>query len=99
MRWFVQQSKKGGGLCDFIQYLKSKLCDDILKIISEELNVKRNNYDNIDAYLESENNYLKNFEKEYESKTNDSREEDIKDKESHINEKLSQHPNHQLKNK
>ena len=51
MKWFVQQSIKGGRVCAFIQYYKSKSCDIISKIISEELNVRENLYDNIEAYL------------------------------------------------
>ena len=41
MRWFVRQSIKGGRVCAFNQYYKSKICDDIFKIISEEINIKR----------------------------------------------------------
>ena len=40
MRWFVRQSIKGGRVCAFNQYYKSKHCDDILKIINKELAVK-----------------------------------------------------------
>ena len=39
MRWFVRQSIKVGRVCTFNQCYKSKNCDDILQIISEELNV------------------------------------------------------------
>ena len=42
MRWFVRQSIKGGRVCAFNQYYKSKICDNILKIISKELCGKRN---------------------------------------------------------
>ena len=43
MRWlFVRQSIKGGQVCAFNQYYKLKICAGILKIISEELNVKGN---------------------------------------------------------
>ena len=45
MRWFVRQSIKRGRVCAFNQYYNSTICDDILKIISEDLDVKRNNYD------------------------------------------------------
>ena len=31
MRWFVRQSIKGGRVCAFHQYYKSKVCDDNLK--------------------------------------------------------------------
>ena len=40
MRWFVRQAAYGGRVCAFNQCYKSKNSDDILKIISEELNVK-----------------------------------------------------------
>ena len=40
MRWFVRQSTKGGRVCAFNQYYKSKKCDDILEIISKEINVR-----------------------------------------------------------
>ena len=50
MRWFVPQSIKGGRVCSFIQYYKSEICDDILKILSEELNVIGNIYDIIETY-------------------------------------------------
>ena len=42
MRLFVRQSIKGGGGCSFIQYYQSKIYDDFLKILSEELNVNGN---------------------------------------------------------
>ena len=50
MRWFVRQLRKRGRACAFIQFYKSKNCDDILKVISEELDVKRNFYDIIEGY-------------------------------------------------
>ena len=49
MRWFVRQAAYGGGVCAFEQYYKSKHCDDILKIISKEKNIKGNVYDKIEA--------------------------------------------------
>ena len=58
MRWFVRQSIKRGRVCAFNQYCKSKICDDFLKIISEELNVKGNIYDIIEAYLNCKNKFL-----------------------------------------
>ena len=51
MRWFVRQSIKGGRVCHFNENYKSKICDDILIFISEELNVKGNIYDIKEAYL------------------------------------------------
>ena len=96
MRWFVRQTIKGGQVCAFNQYYKSKICDDILKIISEELNVKRNIYDIVEAYLNYENKHFKIFEKEYENQFNDYRDEDEEQKEKFFDENLRQLPIHQL---
>ena len=84
MRWFLRQSIKGGRVCLFNQYYKSKVCDDFLKIISGELNVKGNIYDIIEAYLEYRNKCLKIFEREYESKFNDCRDADVEEKEKKL---------------
>ena len=35
MRWFVRQLIKGGRVCSFNQYYKSKICDEVSKILSE----------------------------------------------------------------
>ena len=84
MRWFVRQSIFGGRVCSFTEYYKSKTCDDILKIISEELNVKGNIYDIIEAYLNYKNKHFKIFEQEYENQLTDYRDEYIEEKEKYI---------------
>ena len=88
MRWFVRQSIKGGRVCAFNQYYKSIHCDDIKKIISIELCVKGNMYDIIEEYLRYKKKYYEIFEKQYESKFDDCRDEDVDEKEKYINEKL-----------
>ena len=88
MRWFVRQSKKGGRVCAFDQYYKSKICDDILKIISIELCVKGNIYDIIEEYLKYKKKHYEMFEKENENKFDDYRNEDVDEKEKYINEKV-----------
>ena len=40
LRKFVRQSIKRGRGCAFNQYYKPKICDDILKTMSEEIDVK-----------------------------------------------------------
>ena len=40
MRWFVRQSIKGGSVGRCNQNYKSKICEDVLKILSDELNVR-----------------------------------------------------------
>ena len=77
MKWFVRQCIKGGRVCAFNQYYKSKICDDVLKIISEELNVKGIIYDIIEAFLNYKNKHLKIFGKEYENHFHDYRDEDV----------------------
>ena len=67
MRHFVRQAAYGGRVCGFNQNCKSKSCEDILKSISKELNVKGNVYDKIEAYMNFKNKHYKTFEKEYES--------------------------------
>ena len=51
MRCFVRQGIKGEQVCAFNQYFESKICNDILKIISKELCVKGNTYEIIEEYL------------------------------------------------
>ena len=87
MRWFVRQSLKGGRVCAFNQYYKSKVCDDILKIISKELCVKGNIYDIIEENLKYKNKHFKIFEKEFENQFSAYRREDVEEKEKYINEK------------
>ena len=90
MRWFVRRSIKGGRVGAFNQYYKSKHCDDILKIINKELAVKGTVYDTIEAYVEYKSKHFKIFEKEYEDRFDDYRDENVEEKEKYINEKLSE---------
>ena len=97
MRWFVRQEAYGGRVCAFNQYYKSKSCDDFMKIISEELNViKENDYEIIERYMNYKKKHFLIFEKEYESNFNDYRDENVEEKEKYIDEKLSELPHHQL---
>ena len=96
MKRFVRQIIKGGQVCAFNQYYKLKICEDILKIISEELNVKRNIYDITEAYLNDKNKQFKIFEKEHENQFSDYTDEDTEGKEKYTNEKLSKLPIRQL---
>ena len=96
MRWFVRQAAYGGRVCAFNQYYKSKSCDDILKIISKELNVEGKVYDIVEGYMKYKNKHFEIFEKEYEDQFIDYRNENMEEKEKYINEKLSNLPIHQL---
>ena len=79
MRHFVRQAAYGGRVCAFNQYYKSKLCDDILNIISKELNVEGNTYEK-EAYMNYKNEHFKVFEKEYEDQFDDYRKENVDEK-------------------
>ena len=96
MRYFVRQSIKGGRVCVFNQYYKSKICDDILKIISEELNVEGKFYDIKEQYLNYKNKHFKTIAKEYECKFKDYRKDNADDNEKFIKEKRITLPIHQL---
>ena len=96
MRHFVRQAAYGGRVCAFNQHYISKFCDDNLKIVSQELQVKGNVYDFIEVYMNYKNKHFKIFEKEYENQFNDCRHQIDEEKEIFINEKLSQLPIHKL---
>ena len=78
------------------QYYKLKICDDILKCITEELNVKGNIHGIIEVFLEYTNENLKSSEKEHESKLTDYRDINVEDAEKILNQELSKLPIHQL---
>ena len=96
MRWLVRQSIKGGRVCSFNQYYKPKICDEVLKIISEELNVKGNVYDKIEAYMKYKKHHEELIEKEYEFKFDDYRDTDEEEMNNYIYEKLGELPIHKL---
>ena len=58
MKYFVRQAAYGGRVCAFNQNYKSNICDDILNIISKELNVEGNTYETIEAYMNYKNEHL-----------------------------------------
>ena len=51
MRRFLRQSIKGGRVCSFNQNYVSKTCDEVMEIISKELNVKGSIHDKVEAYM------------------------------------------------
>ena len=95
-RWFVQQSIKGVRVCSFNQHYKSKNCDDVLKILSEEVNVERNVYDITEAYLNYKNEHLKIIKEEYENNFIDYRDIDEQEMKNYMNEKVGEFPIHKF---
>ena len=96
MKRLVRQSIKRGRVCAFNHYYKSKVCDDVLKVLSEELNVKGKVYDIKEAYMNYTNEQLKIIKDEYESKFNDHRDKDEEEMKNYINKMLGEFPIHKL---
>ena len=96
MIWFVRQSIKGGRVCAFNQYYKSKHFEDIKKIISKFLDVKGTVYEIFEEYLKYKKKHYDIFEKEYEAQFDDYRDENEEDKEKYINKKLGDLTLHKL---
>ena len=80
----------------FNQCYTSKISDDVLKILSEELYVKENVYDIIEAYMKYKNHHLKIIEKVYESKFNDYRDMVGEEMNNYINKKIGEFPIHKF---
>ena len=81
MRWFVRQSIKGGRVCAFNQYYKSKHFDDIKRILSKVLGVKGIICDIIEEYLRYKKKHYEIFEKKNENQFIEYRLENEEDKE------------------
>ena len=93
MRNFVRKAIKGGRCNAFNQYYKSEISDEVFNIISEELNVDNdgsNVCDILEKYFEFLNKYEKEYEKEFDSKYNDYRDINPKEKEKYVNKKTEQ---------
>ena len=89
MRSFVRQSIKGGRCNAFNQHYKSEISDDVFNNISKELNVNGNIYEILDKYFKFSNKYEIQYVKEFDSKYDDSRDIDQKEKTDYINKKLN----------
>ena len=97
MRNFVRKAIKRGRCNAFIQYYKSEISDEVFNIISKELNVDNvggNVCDILEKYFEFLNKHEKEYEKEFDSKYNDYRDINPKEKEKYVDEKLNKLPIH-----
>ena len=94
MRNFVRKSIKGGRCNAFNQQYKSEISDEVFKVISKELNVNGNICDLLEKYFDFLNKYEKQHAKEFDSKYNDYRDIDQKEKEKYVNRKLNTLPSH-----
>ena len=97
MRNFVRKAIKGGRCNAFNQYYKSEISDEVFNIISKELNVDNdggNVCDILEKYFEFLKKHEKEYRKEFDSKYNDYRDTDQKEKEKYVNKKLNKLPIH-----
>ena len=67
MRHFVRKGIKGGRCASYNQYYKSTFSDEVLNIISKELEVNDNLCEILDKYFEYTNKQRKIIEEEYDS--------------------------------
>ena len=88
MRNFVRKSIKGGRCNAFNQHYKSEISDEVFNIISKELNVNGNVCDILEKYFEFLNKLEKEYAKEFDSKYDDYRDIDQKEK-KYVNKKLN----------
>ena len=87
MRNFLKQSIKGGRCNAFNQHFKSEILDELFTIISKELDINGNICQILEQYFEQLNKYEKQYAEEFDSKYNDYRDSDQKEKSDYINKK------------
>ena len=80
MRNFVRKAVKGGRCNAFNQQYKSEISDEVYNIVSKELNVDGNTCDILQKYFEFLNKYEKQYAKDFQSKYDDYRDIDQKEK-------------------
>ena len=90
LKWFTRHIVFGGRISAFNQCYKSKISDDIIKIIPNALNFKGNVYDIIEAYMKYEHKYLKTIKEEYEGKFHSFRGKDDGELINYINKTLGE---------
>ena len=89
MRNFVRKAIKGGRCNAFNQHYKSEISDEVFNFISKDLNVEGNECDILEKYFEFLNKHEKQYEKDFDSKYDDYRDIDQKEREKCVNKKLN----------
>ena len=89
-----EKAIKGGRCNAFNQHYKSEISDKVFNIISKELNDNGNVCDILEKYFEFLNKHEKQYAKEFDSKYDDYRDIDQKEKEKYVNKKLNMLPIH-----
>ena len=94
MRNFVRKAFKGGRCNAFNQHYKSEISDEVFNIISKELNVNGNIYDLLEKNFKFLNKNEKQCGKEFDSRYDDYRDINEKEKEKYVIRKLNMLPIH-----
>ena len=94
MRIFVRKAIKGGRCNAFNQHYKSEISDEVFNIISKELNINGNICDLLEKYFKFLNKHEKQYGKEFDSRYDDYRHINEKEKEKYVNRKLNMLPIH-----
>ena len=94
MRIFVKKRIKGGRCNAFNQRYKSEISDEVFNIISKELNVNGNICEILEKFFELLNEHEKQNAEEFDSKFDDYRDINEKEKTDCSNEKLIMLPIH-----
>ena len=89
MRYFVRKAIKGGRCNAFNQRYKSENSDEVFNDISKELNVNGNICEILEKYFEFLNEHGKRNAKEFDSKYNDYRDINQKEKTDYIKKNLT----------
>ena len=85
---------KGGRCNAFNQHYESEISDEVFNIISKELNVNGTICEILEKYFKFLNKYEKQYAKEFNSKYDDYRDNNEKEKTDFINKKLNMLPIH-----
>ena len=99
MRNFVRKAIKGGRCNAFNQHYKSEISDEVFNFFSKELNVNGNICNLLEKYFQFLNKYEKQYTKEFDSKYDDYRDINQKEKEKYVNKKLNMLPIHKALSK
>ena len=93
-RHFVRKSIKGGRCASYNQYYISSISDEVINIISQELNVKGNICEILEKYPEYTNKQTKIIESGYDSQFKGYRDNDEEERTEHINKEFNKLPIH-----
>ena len=94
MRNFVRKAIKGGRCNALIQHYKPEISDEVFIFTSKELSVNGNKFGILENFFKFLNKHDKQYAKEIDSKYDDYRDIDQKEKEKYANKKLNMLPVH-----